>query len=145
MERLELDVPDHYPFSTQLPVRVGDLNYGGHLGNDAVLSIAHEARIRYLKDLGHTELDVGGPGLIMANAEVQYRSEGVLGDELTVRIAPANPDTTGFDLFYRMEQAETGEEVARVRTGMVAYDYDAERPVPLPESFIESLRGFTVC
>jgi len=28
---------------------VADINYGGHLGNDKVLSFIHEARLRYVR------------------------------------------------------------------------------------------------
>ncbi len=93
MQRLELDVPETFPYSTEIPVRVDDINYGGHLGNDAVLSIVHEARIRFLKEHGFSELDAGGAGLIMANAAVRYRSEAKMGDVLRVELAPSNVDT----------------------------------------------------
>ncbi len=107
MERLELDFPEAYSFSTEMSVRVGDLNYGGHLGNDAVLSLVHEARIRFLKDLGYSELDVGGPGLIMANAAVRYRAEGEIGDPLRIRMTAANVESSSFDLFARVENRNT--------------------------------------
>jgi hypothetical protein len=45
-----------------------DINYGGHLGNDAVLSLVHEARVRFLKQQGYTENNIEGAGIIMADA-----------------------------------------------------------------------------
>ena len=39
MARIKLDMPDNYIFSTELPVRISDINYGGHLSNDAMLSM----------------------------------------------------------------------------------------------------------
>ena len=52
MARLTLDLPSRFPFSTELEVQVGHINYGGHLGNDSMLSLVHEARVRYLRHLG---------------------------------------------------------------------------------------------
>ena len=48
MSRIKLALPDRWTFSTELPVRISDINYGGHLGNDAVLALAQEARVRFL-------------------------------------------------------------------------------------------------
>ena len=33
MGRVKLELPETFSFSTELTVRVTDLNYGGHLGN----------------------------------------------------------------------------------------------------------------
>ncbi len=49
MARVQIDFPEHFCFTTDIDVRITDLNYGGHLGNDKFLSIAHEARVRFLK------------------------------------------------------------------------------------------------
>jgi hypothetical protein len=39
MARVKIDLPDKFIFKTEIPIRINDINYGGHLGNDAVLSI----------------------------------------------------------------------------------------------------------
>ena len=45
--KIKFKVPSKYHFETKLKIRVSDLNYGGHLGNDSVLSLAHESRVRF--------------------------------------------------------------------------------------------------
>ena len=57
MARIKLELPDKFPFSTTLYIRIGDINYGGHLGNDSVLAMIHEARLRFLKKHGFTRYD----------------------------------------------------------------------------------------
>ena len=45
MGRVKIKFPAENPlFITTIHVRIGDINYGGHVGNDAILSIIHEAR-----------------------------------------------------------------------------------------------------
>lgn len=137
MARVEIPLPDTFLFRTELPVRIGDVNYGGHLGNDAVLSIAHEARVRFLAAHGFTELDVAGAGIIMVDAAVVYRAEGRYGMTLAVELAADDVRTRGCDLLYRFTDAATGQEIARVKTGIVFFDYAARKVVSMPAPFRE--------
>jgi 4-hydroxybenzoyl-CoA thioesterase len=135
MARVEIDLPESFLFETEIPIRIGDVNYGGHLGNDAVLAIAHEARVRLLAAHGLTELDVGGPGLILADAAIVYRAEGSWGMRLAVAIAAADVRTRGLDLLYRMTDVASGREIARVKTGVLFFDYRARKVVSMPRAF----------
>ncbi len=62
MARVKLDLPDAFEFTTEIQVRIGDINYGGHLGNDTVLSLIHEARVRFLQKYNFREANIGGIG-----------------------------------------------------------------------------------
>jgi acyl-CoA thioesterase FadM len=84
MSRVKVDLPDKFIFITEIPVRITDINYGGHLGNDSVLSIVHEARLQFLSNMSFSEKDVDGKGIIMVDAAVQYISEGFYGDILKI-------------------------------------------------------------
>lgn len=135
MGRVKLDLPERFDFSTDIPIRIGDINYGGHLGNDAVLTLIHEARVRFLTRYGFTELDVDGPGLIMVDAVVVYKSEAFYGQTLTVKIAVGAFSRTGCDLFYHLSDKTTGREVARAKTSIAFFDYGNRRTAKVPETF----------
>ena len=141
MTRVELVLPEHLPFETEMRVRVSDVNYGGHLGNDAVLSLVHEARVRFLADRGYTVLDLGGTGTVMTDCAIRYLSEGRYGQRLRVQVGAADFWRNGFDVYYRVLDAETGRPVAEAKTGIASYDYDARRTCRLPEGVAEKLRG----
>ena len=55
MPRIVIQLPPRFAFTTEIPVYVGHINYGGHLDNAAMLSLVSEARIRFLASLGYTE------------------------------------------------------------------------------------------
>jgi acyl-CoA thioester hydrolase len=135
MARVKLELPGAFPFSTAMRVRITDVNYGGHLGNDALLGLIHEARVRFLSAHGMSEMDVGGPGLIMVDAVILFRSEAFQGEELRIEVAPGEPGRTGVDLYYRITAKGNGREVARAKTGMVFFDYAKRRVMPVPEGF----------
>jgi acyl-CoA thioester hydrolase len=137
--RVHIDLPEYWLFRTHLTVRVGDINYGGHLGNDRVLAFAHEARVRWLAELGLSEKDVGGVGLIMADAVLTYHREAFMGDELQIALGAADVRRSSFDLIFWFSRLDDGEEIARVKTGMVCFDYDARKAARLPADFARCL------
>ena len=139
MARVKIELPEKFIFKTEIPIRINDINYGGHLGNDAVLSIAHEARLRFLKQHNFTELNAGGAGIIMVDAAVQYKAEGFYGDIIIVEIAVTEITGVGCDFVYRCTNKNTGTVIAIVKTGIVFYDYDRKKVVPVPEKFISVL------
>jgi acyl-CoA thioesterase FadM len=141
MARVEIDLPETFAFTTEIPIRIGDVNYGGHLGNDAVLSILHEARVRLFARHGWTELDVGGPGIVMVDAAIVYRAEGAWGMTLRVEVAVADLRTRGCDVVYRMSDVATGREIARAKTGIVFFDYASRRVVHAPGAFRAAFAG----
>ncbi|MTD33829.1 thioesterase family protein [Paludibacterium denitrificans] len=137
MARIKLDLPERVVFDTTLDVRIGDINYGGHLANDAFLRLAHEARLRFLKSLGYTEMDVEGAGIIMTDAAIVYRAEAFHGDRLTFRLGLSDFNPYGFDLMYQVVDDNTGKEVARLKTGIVFFDYTARKIQSIPAAFAE--------
>lgn len=138
MARIKIDLPAQFSFQTELPIRITDLNYGGHLGNDTLLSLLHEARVRFLKGHGYSELDFGGAGLIMGDVGIVYKGEGFYGDELTVQVQAVELSRYGFDLVYRLANQE-GKEIAHAKTGMLCFDYRARKLQHLPPQARERL------
>lgn len=141
MERIRLNLPPVFHFTTLLPIRITDVNYGGHVGNDTFLSILHEARVQYLNHFGYTELNVEGLGLIMADVAIEYKSEIHHPQILTIHVQAANFDRAGFDIYYLMEFERDGQKViaAKAKTGMIAYDYSLKKKSSLPNAAMEKL------
>jgi len=139
MARIRISLPDTFLFRTTMPIRIDDINYGGHLGNDAVLTLAHEARVRYLKELGFTELDIGGAAILAADAAIEYKTEGFHGDVLDVDIGVADIERKGFDMVYRFASGRNGVEIARAKTGIVFFDRSSRKVVRVPPVFLEKI------
>ena len=136
MPRLKIKLPEKWDFATEIPVRITDINYGNHLGNDSLVSILHEARVRWLQQFGWTEFLGGTTGLIMTDLAVRYRSEAMYGDALRVQLAISEWTVAGFDMVYRVTKIASGEEVARAKTGLIFYDYSAHHIAPAPPEFL---------
>ena len=130
-----MDLPDRFDFSTEIPLRVSDINYGGHLGHDSVLSLTHEARVRLLNKYGFTEMDIDGSGLIISDVVIVYKSEAFYGETMKIEVAAIEFSKYGCDFIYKITEKESGREVARVKTGIVFFDYREREVAHLPEKF----------
>jgi acyl-CoA thioester hydrolase len=135
MSRIKINLPEKFTFHCKIPVRITDINYGNHLGNDSVLSIIHEARVQFLAHYGCTELNVFGKALIMADVAMAFKSEGFYGDSLEVGVMPEEFTDYGFDLLYKLTSVKTGKEIAAAKTGMVCFNYDTRKVSLLPNEF----------
>lgn len=136
MARVQITLPASFIFDTVLTVRIADINYGNHMSNDAILRYAHEARLRFLQHLGYSELDIEGCGIIMADAAICYRAEAFYGMVLRLRLGVADFSRYGFDLIYQVSDDKTGQEVARLKTGIVFFDYANRKITLTPQTFV---------
>lgn len=133
--RVKVELNGTSIFTTTIPLLVGHMNYGNHMGNDSVLGLAHEARIRWLESLAASELDCMGASLIMNDAMIEYRGEGFRGEEVVIDIYPGELHRYGFDLFYDMNVAE--KSLARVKSGLMFFDYQTRKVTNAPEKWKE--------
>lgn len=141
MARLKLSTPSQFSFTTQIPVRITDVNYGGHVGNDAILSIIHEARMQYLQANGYSEISFEGAGLIMSDVAIDFKNEVFYGDTIIAHVTANDFAKVGFDIVYKLEKVKDDKTltVALAKTGMVCYDYQARRIAAVPETAVNKL------
>jgi acyl-CoA thioesterase FadM len=137
MNARQLKLPAQLPFVCTLPVQARDINYGGHLGHDAAVSLLHEARRRWLAAAGFDEADSAGAGLIMLELEVHYAAEAFWGDRLRAELALVPVGAARCEFRYRL--ARDGREVLRARTLMGFFDYRARRVVRRPAVFMDRM------
>ena len=141
MARIKLLMPEQKIFSTEIAVRITDINYGNHVGNDAFVRLIHEARVQWLSSNNYTELNIEGASLIMADLAVEYKGESFYGDVLKVEIAVGEISKAGFELYYLIHVNRNANNIliAKAKTGMVCYNYEEKKVRELPEKFVQLL------
>jgi acyl-CoA thioester hydrolase len=135
MARVRLEIPNNNIAVINVPVRITDINYGNHLGNDSFIAIIHEARIQWLQQYNYTELNIGGVGLILADLMVEFKNESYYGDCIEITIAAGEISKVSFELFYQLHTKRNDKTIllAVAKTGMVCYDYAIKKVVAIPE------------
>lgn len=130
-------------FLTRLAVRVGDINYGGHLGNDKFLLFFHEARLNFLTDLGFSEQDIGaGVSVTQVEAFIKYQSQAFLHDELEIVVWVSEFSRARFRLEYEMTRPSDGKAIASGYTVLAGFDYKRNRPERIPDQFKQTVERY---
>jgi acyl-CoA thioester hydrolase len=139
MARLKIDLPNEFIFSTDIPVRIRDINITGHIGHESFLVIIGEAHFRFLHSIGYMESDNSRAGLIMKDTSIVYLKQGYYGQTLKVDIAVDDFTANGFDMVYRVSDTETGVELARAKIGFLLYDYQKQKVTTIPQDLKKKL------
>jgi acyl-CoA thioester hydrolase len=138
--RKTIDLPETFIFTTEYDVLYSEVNAANHLGADRVLPIAMEAQLRFIKHLGYTDAAAfEDAGLIMGHSEVQYISEAHYADKLKIELAARNFAGKSFELVYRINNLSKGNELARVATTLLFFDYKRKQVIAIPRAFIDAL------
>lgn len=141
MARIKIELPEKFSFATDLPIYINHINYGNHLDNSALISLVSEARVRFFKALGYSELDVEGVGIVVADAAVQYKSEAFHGETMVLEMAADDFNKYGCDLLWKMSDKVSGREVARGKTGIIFFNYAERKAALVPEAFVLKLNA----
>lgn len=139
--RIKLNFEQEAIFTTQIPVRITDINFGGHLGNDSLLSIIHEARVKWLHSINFSEINIGGCGMIMAESIIQYKAESFYGDLLQFEISINDVSSSSFNIQYKISTKRNTNRIliALARTTMISYDYNDRKITPIPSDFLQKI------
>lgn len=135
MSRIKIELPEKCIATFKIPVRITDINYGNHVGNDSLVAIIHEARMQFLHHYGYTEMDVCGTSLIMNELLVEFKNEAFYKDIIEVKIFMGEIFKIGFEFFYSLYAIRNKLSllIANAKTGMVCFNYEGKNLQHVPE------------
>jgi acyl-CoA thioesterase FadM len=136
MARLTLEFPeDQYCYSSQLTVRVTDINGANHLGNDSMISMISEARARFLYEYGVRETESDGTGIIVTDLATTYKAEAHARDQLLFEVGVMDFNKYGGDITFRVSRPRDLALIAMAKSGFVFFNYKSSQVVPMPDEF----------
>jgi acyl-CoA thioester hydrolase len=135
MREKKLLSPSPYVFKTDIKIQIGDINYGGHVGNERYLIFAQESRMLFLNTMGYSEIKFGPYGLVVAEAAIEYFAELFHGDLITISISIDNINRVAFDCYYKIETVKNDKVIiaALLKTNMVCFDYIERKVKSIPD------------
>ena len=119
---------DGYPFVHRERVRFRDCDAMGHVNNAVFSTYLEEARIGVLGGLSP---------FILARVEIDFRSQLRAGEQIEIGTRCSRVGTKSFDLEHQIRS--DGRIVADARSVLVAYSYESEESVSLPDEIKQRL------
>ena len=126
---------DGYPFVYRDTVRFRDLDGMGHVNNAVFMTYMESARIAFLSSLGAGDNPLGK--LILARAEVDFRSPIAFGEEVEVGVRTSTIGRKSFELDQEIRADD--RLAAEGKFVLVGYDYERGASVEIPADWREWL------
>jgi len=139
MSRVKITMPEQFIFSLQRAVGISDLNYARHLDSVSMVRIVHEARLQFLADLGFTEANIFGLGMVVTDLAVDYQSESFANDVLNIEVGVGRFNRYGCDICFQITNTALDRVVCNAKTGVVFFDFDKHKIALVPKAFREML------
>ena len=125
-------------YSIRFTVPFGDVDMLGHVNSIRYLAYFENARTEHLYSIaGMRKFDE--IGLIIAHAEIDYKSPAGFRDELRIDLRTASVGNSSWVYEYEVMNETKNKLVATGKTVQVAYDYKTEKSIPIPNEFKEKL------
>lgn len=135
MQRVKLSPPETFFFSMERTVGISDLNYARHMDSIAMIRVIHEARLQFLADLGFSESNIYGLGMVVTDLAIDFRSESFANDVLVVDVGVSKFNKYGFDIGFQVTNRALDTVVCIANVGVVFFDFDNHKLAELPGAF----------
>ena len=144
------DVPGDFAHRHLVEVRLNDTDAMGHVNNAFYLTYVEIARIAYYEQVVQRPLPLGvhgaEEGMILAEIRMTYRSPAFYGETLTVESRVERIGNTSFGMVHRITAPASRYGPARLvavaDSTLVSYDYQQERPIPVPEDWRAAIGSY---
>ncbi|RMF17960.1 MAG: acyl-CoA thioesterase [Gammaproteobacteria bacterium] len=133
LKRTAIDVPEWTDFVYPVHIESRHINDAGHMAFTTVPELLDRTRRAWFDHLGLDEQHLDGVGVIVADLQVIYCSEGHEGETLAVAMSVADVSQRSCQIIYRLTERSSGREVARARTALVFFDYTRKQPAHMPD------------
>jgi acyl-CoA thioester hydrolase len=129
-----------YRFVRRRTVEFRDIDVAGHVNNAVYLTYLETARIDYLRQVLEVE-NLDGLAVIVANINVDFRSPARFAELLELGTRVPRIGTKSFEMEHEVRGTD-GRLVAEATSVLVAYDYRAGGPVPVPDEWRARLETY---
>lgn len=126
-------------FSCEIPLRWGDMDAMGHLNNVVYFRLFEEARVQWFCQFGWPT-EPSHTAAILAHISCDFAKPMVYPATALVRQEVVRLGRSSVELELSIERVgEPGVVVAKGRSVIVWYDYQANQSVPWPAAIREAL------
>ncbi|REJ84845.1 MAG: acyl-CoA thioesterase [Bacteroidetes bacterium] len=134
---------DIFRHKSKIEIRFADIDAFNHVNNARYLTYFEQARIEYFNEIIGWNYDWSKQGIILARAEIDFIVPVNLNDEVYVHTRCSRLGKKSFDLEYKMTRKDANSEitVCSGKTVMVAFDYEMQKSIEIPDDWKKIIRS----
>ena len=134
---------DDFRYYHSIEVRYGDIDAQRHVNNACYFTYMETARSKYVQHLGLWDgRNFDRIGIILLEINCVFKKPIVYGQQIRVGAKITRMGNKSMDFSHVIEDSLTGEELARGKAIVVAYDYQCNQSIPIPETWRETIENF---
>ncbi|GAB3095400.1 thioesterase [Aestuariicella hydrocarbonica] len=137
MARVQLELPEQFIYKTSMQIRYTDLNTGGHVGNDQMISLISSARYSFFQHLQVNLENIDNHRIVVTDLVTSYRAESFAEEVLHFELGFMDFNAYGGDIIFRVTKTDK-TLVTLAKTGFVFIN-QAGKVSPIPQGFINLL------
>lgn len=130
----EPDTPQSFVHRNRELIRWGDMDAFGHVNNVQFFRYLEGARVAYSSDVAGSYLRAEGESVILADQRCSFLRQLTWPGELDVYTRTAKVGRTSIHLAQLICRADQTDVIAAGRGVMVWFDFQAQKPAPVPEA-----------
>lgn len=127
---------DKFSFRQSYTIGIRDINYAKHMDHLALLNYLHETRVRLLRSIKVSELDVDnqGSGLVVTELNCRYLKECFYGDLIDVEIYLEKISATRLNFVYQVTRDGVVVANSVITTAFISL---AKKVIAIPQNLLE--------
>jgi acyl-CoA thioester hydrolase len=134
---------EEFRFYLPMQVRYGDIDPQRHVNNARFFTYMEQGRISYFQHLGLWDgTDFDNLGFILLEMSITFKAPIHYGQPIHVGVRTERLGNKSLEVLNVLEDTESGEEVARGRSVLVAYDYMRSQSIVIPEEWRSVVNEF---
>ncbi len=136
---------EHFRHRSDVTVRFADLDVLGHVNHAKYLTYMEQGRILYVRDVCDWSGSWNTLGMILAKVSVDYQQPVTFAQEIAVLTRCSRLGGKSFDLEYALAEinkGQLGDIVATGLTVMVAFDYQQNQTIPVPDDWRKKILSY---
>jgi acyl-CoA thioester hydrolase len=127
---------EEFRFYLPIQVRYGDIDPQRHVNNSRFFTYMEQGRIAYFQHLGLWDgVDFDRIGIILLEMKITFQAPILYGQSIRVGVRTERLGNKSMEVISTLENIESGVEVARGESILVAYDYERGQSLVIPDDW----------
>ena len=133
---------DGFRFKDTVQVRFGDVDMMGHVNNTSYFVYMEQGRILYFDEVIGYKREDSRWAMILAEATCSYKRPLFYRDVVEVWVRVSRLGNKSFTQEYQLIRQSDGALVATGNSVSVAYNYEDEQSIALPQQWRDNIASF---